>query len=235
MPYTCFVSHKCVKGARSGDCTWRQMPIGQLVTTTFAAVDITLCVDPFEPGVALASRLRNVAFECLLFVATRESVASSWCQEEWAIAGRRWAPRFVLVLDDVQLPASMTDRLCVRASNGLASAQQDLMRLASEMRKRAEVWGALRLIEAAPERDVVRVAAQVLEDVADKVALAEQFSYVKKVYTTELDELARLGIVRAISATRDPRARELLLHWLPVETSTLSTVIEQCLTHLPIG
>jgi hypothetical protein len=205
------------------------------VAAAFAAENLALSVDPFGPGIELASRLHNIPFQCLLFIATGDSLKSVWCQQEWDTAQRRFVPCFVLVQDDVQLPASMSARVWVEGLNDNAHCSDMLAELARTARERAEVWGALRLLDANRELVVTRTAASFLEQQANRVAIAEQLAYVQQIYTGELDELVRLTLVRAVYATQDSRAKELLLHWLPVESPTICAEIEQCLTHFPQG
>jgi hypothetical protein len=210
-------------------CRWGETPLAREVTATLAREGLDALVDPFGPGIQVGTRIDEVLFESLLFVATPQSVSSPWCRRELDAATRARVPIFCLRTANIALPEELSERIAIDADDPPSAVQAErLGLLAISIRQRAAVWGALRVISRMDSPHEQRLASEWLELDADAGAISEQLEQLKAAWPTVIDEAARLSLVRAVERVRSPQAADLLRRWrsqLDRDTRTESSAL----------
>jgi hypothetical protein len=213
-PLACLVSHKCIPASTHERCIWRTTDVGQAVSAALGEARVEALVDPFGPGVAIGSKIDGLPFEALLFIVSRDSLASPWCHDELATARARHIPVFALRTDDVPVPDELAARVVVAAVAPLAPAvHAEIRTLAGTLSARAGSYGALRLLCLGTSAAEQRLAAEWLEHDSDESALGEMLDYVDEVWHAELDPTARCALVRAVGRITSLASTRLLREW----------------------
>jgi hypothetical protein len=162
----------------------------------------------------IATRIGEVRFESLLFVATPESVASTWCQHELEAAQRLRIPMFALRTGALTLPKPLAARRAVNVSEPATPDMfEALAALADSIRLRAMVWGVLHLLCHPESPEEQRLACHWLLSSADATALSEQLAKLNEAWLSVTDPKARETLLGAVERLRSSDLRQLLLQW----------------------
>lgn len=201
---SCLVTHKC---SQDHDFVEYVRPI-------FLAHAVHLLCDPFGPGVEVLARIRSLEYQALLFLFSRESWASRYCQAEFRAARSAAVPIFSISRSGGELPRSLRDRIFLVCGAGAETRlSSELHALAQAVRVRGVIRALLERLRFPNTPEIARHAATQLADEPDATALTEFLDYIKRIHTRQMDEIARGSLAFALGRTGTEKARQILEDW----------------------
>jgi hypothetical protein len=204
QPVPCLFSHKC--NPEYHDFAGFVRPI-------FESDSVVLLVDPFGPGVGVHARIQALEFQALLFLFSPQSWASEYCQAELAAAKASSVPVFAIRWSG-ELPEALRTRIFVnREGRRYADMADELRGLAQAIRVRGSVRRLIEKLRFPNRPETVRAAAERLADEPDCTALAEFLDCLERVYSCEMDPIARGSLAFAVGKTGTIKGKQMLSAW----------------------
>ena len=211
-PVKCFYSHKCGESEHA---------FGNVVRRVFCRRGIELLVDPFGVGVEVGSRIETVEFHALLFVSSKESNESPYCQAELKVASSRLVPVFIIRWKD-EVPECLRGRIYLDYAEVIADLMETkLDELAQAIRLRGALLRDIGRIGPENPPEVARRAARRIADTTDTTALAEFLDLMERRFSPGIDPVAGYNVVVAVGETRALRAEKTLRAWCDMEIHPL--------------
>jgi hypothetical protein len=200
---SCLVTHKCPK----------DHDFVEFIRPVFISHSVNLLRDPFDPGVEVLARIQSLEYQALLFLFSSESWTSEYCQAELSAAQSVSVPIFSISRSG-ELPKSLRDRIFLVCEAGSEARMPDeLHGLAEAVYVRGSIRTLLDKLRFPNTPETVRYAAERLADEPDCTALTEFLDCVERIYTRQIDPIARASLAFAVGKTGTQKAKQILLGW----------------------
>lgn len=220
----CLLTHRCEKETHF---------IIEQIRPVFECEGIDLLVDPFRPLDHLATRIRSVGFEALVFLLTEEALGSAACRDELDAAREARLPISTIRISG-QVPPSLRERLYVDAEQDEGTLiSEQLSELATGIRERVLIRRKIECLKGALAPTVAQGLARSLTLHHDCTALSELVEEIGLCYREVGDPTVRHWLAAAIGRSRAPNAATLLTRLLVEPHPYARHAVMQALCGLP--